>query len=127
MATPGKKKKGVVVGPRGAAYIQSTYNNTIVTLTDANGNTISWASAGKMGFKGPKKSTAFAAGIVVRDATQKAVASGLKEVDVFLKGLGSGREAAVRALNASGLQVLSIKDVTPIPHNGCRPKGVRRV
>ncbi len=124
-----KSKKGKVLKfiPRGRAYIQATYNNTIVTLTDERGNVIAWSSAGKVGFKGPKKSTPFAASIIAKDATDKAKNFGLKEVNVFVKGVGSGREAAVRALHANGLEVLSIKDITPIPHNGCRPPKPRRV
>lgn len=112
---------------RGRAYVQSTYNNTIVTLSDESGNVLASSSSGKAGFKGAKKSTAYAAGIVVRDAVAKTAPFGLKEVEVFVKGLGSGRDAAIRAFNAQGLYVLSIKDVTPIPHNGCRPRKVRRV
>jgi small subunit ribosomal protein S11 len=113
--------------PSGRAYVQATYNNTIVTLTDPNGNVLSWASAGLCGFKGAKKSTPYAAGIVVKNAAEKAVDYGLQEVNVYVKGVGSGREAAVRALNANGLNVLSIKDMTPIPHNGCRAPKPRRV
>jgi small subunit ribosomal protein S11 len=122
-----KKKRKVKVTPRSHAHIQATYNNTIVTITDQNGNSISASSAGKMGFKGPKKATAYAAGIIVRDAVERASALGVKEVDVFVKGVGAGREAAIRAFNANGLDVLTIKDVTPIPHNGCRPPKPRRV
>ncbi len=113
--------------PKGRAYIQASYNNTIVTLTDEKGDVLSWSSSGKCGFKGPKKSTAYASGIVVRDAVAKAQPYGLREVDVFVKGIGSGREAAIRAFNAQALVVLAIKDLTPIPHNGCRPPKVRRV
>ena len=123
----GKKKKSVQVAPKGSAFILSTYNNTIVTLADQNGNTISWSSAGKCGFKGAKKSTAYAAQIIVKDACSRAVERGLREVNVFVKGVGSGRESAIRSLNAGGLNVLAIKDVTPIPHNGCRAKKPRRV
>ncbi|MBU1145966.1 30S ribosomal protein S11 [Patescibacteria group bacterium] len=122
-----KKKKVVRHVPSGQAYIQATYNNTIVTLADPNGNVLSWASAGLCGFKGAKKSTPYAAGIVVKNAADKVVDYGLQEVNVFVRGVGSGREAAVRALNANGLNVLSIKDVTPIPHNGCRAPKPRRV
>lgn len=124
-----KSKKGKVLRfiQRGRAYIQATYNNTIVTLTDDRGNVLSWSTAGKVGFKGPKKSTPFAASIITRDAVEKAKNFGLKDVDVFVKGVGAGREAAVRALHANGLEVLSIKDITPIPHNGCRPPKPRRV
>ncbi|MBT4349309.1 30S ribosomal protein S11 [bacterium] len=123
----GKKKKLKKKVSRGQAHIQATYNNTIVSLTDANGNIIAWSSAGVNGFKGPKKATPYAAGIIVKNAAEKAKEYGLQEVDVFVKGVGSGREAAVRALHANGITVASIKDVTPIPHNGCRPKKVRRV
>jgi small subunit ribosomal protein S11 len=122
-----KKKKIKKKVSRGQAHIQATYNNTIVSLTDANGNIIAWSSAGVNGFKGPKKATPYAAGIIVKNAAEKAKEYGLQEVDVFVKGVGSGREAAVRALHANGITVASIKDVTPIPHNGCRPKKVRRV
>jgi small subunit ribosomal protein S11 len=121
------KKKVKMVAPRGQAHIQATYNNTIVTIADQNGNTVAWSSAGKMGFRGPKKATAYAAGVIVRDCAARAVESGVKEVDVFVKGIGSGRESAIRSLNANGMQVMSIRDVTPIPHNGCRSKKPRRV
>lgn len=124
---PAKKKKMKEVPAKGQAHIKATYNNTIVTLTDPVGNVITWSTAGKNGFKGPKKSTAYAAGIVVKEAVTRAKDMGLREVDVFLKGVGAGREAAVRALNANGLVVLSIKDVTPVPHNGPRPPKVRRI
>ena len=120
------KKKVKMVAPRGQAHIQATYNNTIVTIADQNGNTVAWSSAGKMGFRGPKKAT-YAAGVIVRDCAARAVESGVKEVDVFVKGIGSGRESAIRSLNANGMQVMSIRDVTPIPHNGCRSKKPRRV
>ena len=112
---------------RGQAHIQSTFNNTIVTITDAVGNALSWASAGQLGFKGSKKSTPYAAQMAAETATKAALVHGLKSVDVFVKGPGSGREAAIRALSASGLDVLSICDVTPVPHNGCRPPKRRRV
>lgn len=121
------KKNGKEVAAHGQAHVTATYNNTIVTLTDAKGNVLSWSSAGKCGFKGPKKSTAYASGIVVKDAVTKSFDMGLREVDVFITGVGAGREAAVRALNTNGLNVLTIKDVTPIPHNGPRPRKVRRV
>ena len=111
----------------GQAHIQSSFNNTIVTLTDAQGNALSWASAGGLGFRGSRKSTPYAAQTAAETATKAALIHGLKTVDVFVKGPGSGREAAIRALQASGLQVLSIKDVTPVPHNGCRPPKRRRV
>lgn len=126
-ATSTKKKKVVKQITHGRAYIQATYNNTIVTLTDLNGNALSFSTAGQNGFKGPKKSTPFAAGVIVKNATEKAKAYGLKEVNVFIKGVGAGRDSAIRALNANGLVVLSIKDVTPIPHNGVTRKKPRRV
>ena len=112
---------------KGAAHIRSTFNNTIVTITDVKGNVISWASAGGLGFKGSRKSTPFAAGEVAETAAKKAMEHGLKTVDVFVKGPGSGREAAIRSLQTTGLEISSIKDVTPIPHNGCRPPKRRRV
>ncbi len=112
---------------RGAVHIQSTFNNTIVTITDVNGNAISWASAGGLGFRGSKKSTPFAAQTASETAAKAAMEHGLKTVDVYVKGPGSGREAAIRALQAVGLEVTMIKDVTPIPHNGCRPPKRRRV
>jgi small subunit ribosomal protein S11 len=122
----GKKKIKKNI-PVGVAHIQSTFNNTVVTLTDLRGNTISWASAGCKGFKGSKKSTPFAATMAAEDAAGKAMEHGLQSVTVLVKGPGSGREAAVRALSASGLKVTLIRDVTPMPHNGCRPKKRRRV
>ena len=112
---------------RGAAHISATYNNTIVTLTDVNGNALAWASAGEMGFKGSKKSTPFAAQTASETAAKLAMEHGLKKVEVFVKGPGSGRESAIRALETVGLQITLIKDVTPIPHNGCRPPKRRRV
>ena len=111
----------------GQAHIQSSFNNTIVTLTDAEGNALSWASAGGLGFKGSRKSTPYAAQMAAETAAKAAVIHGLKTVDVFVKGPGSGREAAIRALAACGIEVTSIKDVTPVPHNGCRPPKRRRV
>jgi small subunit ribosomal protein S11 len=113
--------------PRGRAYIASTFNNTIVTLTDPAGNAISWASAGASGFKGSRKSTPYAAQVTAESAARKAMEHGLRQVEVFVKGPGAGREMAIRALSASGIQVLSIMDTTPIPHNGCRPPKRRRV
>lgn len=113
--------------PQGAVHIQATYNNTIVTLTDPQGNVLAWSSAGSVGFKGPKKATPYAASMIVRDAAEKVKPFGLKDVDVLICGVGQGREGAVRALNANGLNILSIKDVTPVPHNGCRPSKPRRV
>ena len=112
---------------RGAAHIHSTFNNTIVTLTDEAGNVISWASAGELGFKGSRKSTPFAAQMAAETASKTAMEHGLRKVDVYVKGPGAGREAAIRALQAAGIEVTSIKDVTPIPHNGCRPPKRRRV
>lgn len=112
---------------KGAAHIHSTFNNTIVTLTDDAGNVISWASAGELGFKGSRKSTPFAAQMAAETASKTAMEHGLRRVDVFVKGPGAGREAAIRALQAAGIEVTSIKDVTPIPHNGCRPPKRRRV
>ena len=113
--------------PRGRAYIQSTFNNTIVTLTDLQGNAISWCSAGTTGVKGSRKSTPYAAQIAAETAARRAMEHGMREVSVYVKGPGSGREAAVRALQATGLTLSSIRDVTPIPHNGCRPRKRRRV
>ncbi|MCQ2462199.1 MAG: 30S ribosomal protein S11 [Clostridia bacterium] len=112
---------------RGAAHIQSTFNNTIVTITDVNGNAVSWASAGEMGFRGSRKSTPFAAQTAAETAAKAAIDHGMKTVEVFVKGPGQGREAAIRALQTAGLDVTLIKDVTPIPHNGCRPPKRRRV
>ncbi|MCR4782386.1 MAG: 30S ribosomal protein S11 [Lachnospiraceae bacterium] len=111
----------------GQAHIQASFNNTIVTLTDANGNALSWASAGGLGFKGSRKSTPYAAQMAAETAAKAAAPTGLKSVDVMVKGPGSGREAAIRALAANGIQVTSIQDVTPVPHNGCRPPKRRRV
>jgi small subunit ribosomal protein S11 len=113
--------------PRGKAYISSTFNNTIVTLTDPAGNAIAWASAGASGFKGSRKSTPYAAQVTAESAARKAMDHGLRQVDVFVKGPGAGREMAIRSLSATGIQVLSIHDTTPIPHNGCRPPKRRRV
>ena len=112
---------------RGQAHIQSSFNNTIVTLTDSEGNALSWASAGGLGFRGSRKSTPYAAQMAAETAAKAAVVHGLKSVEVMVKGPGSGREAAIHALEACGIQVVSIKDVTPVPHNGCRPPKRRRV
>lgn len=112
---------------KGAAHIRSSFNNTIVTITDTQGNALSWASAGEMGFRGSRKSTPYAAQTAAETAAKAAMEHGLKTVEVFVKGPGSGREAAIRALQAAGLEVSLIKDVTPIPHNGCRPPKRRRV
>ena len=122
----GRKRERKSV-PRGRAYIQSTFNNTLITLTDPTGNVLSWASAGQSGFKGSRKSTPYAAKIDAEGAARRAMEHGLRQVEVFVKGPGSGREAAIRALQASGLMVLSIKDSTPVPHIGCRPPKRRRV
>ncbi len=119
-----KERKNI---ERGAAHIRSTFNNTIVTMTDVNGNALSWASAGGLGFRGSKNSTPFAAQMAAETAAKAAMEHGLKTVEVFVKGPGAGREAAIRALQAAGLEVSMIKDVTPIPHNGCRPPKRRRV
>ena len=122
-----KKKRERKHVERGQAHIQSTFNNTIVTITDTNGNALSWASAGGLGFRGSRKSTPFAAQTAAETAAKAAMEHGLKSVEVFVKGPGSGREAAIRALETAGLKVVSIKDITPIPHNGCRPPKKRRV
>jgi small subunit ribosomal protein S11 len=121
------KAKGSKNVSRGIVHVTATFNNTLVSVTDALGNAIGWSSAGKMGFKGSRKSTAYAAQVVSQDACRQAMGHGLKEVDVRIKGPGSGRESAVRAVQGLGLEILSIRDVTPIPHNGCRPKKARRV
>ena len=113
--------------PVGRAYIQSTFNNTIITITDPQGNVISWASGGTVGFKGSRKGTPYAASVAADNAARRAVEHGLRQVEVLVKGPGSGREPAIRALQAAGLQITSIRDVTPIPHNGCRPPKRRRV
>jgi len=122
--TKKKEKKNIASG---IAHIQATFNNTIVTITDKRGNTICWSSAGSMDFKGAKKSTPFAAQITAENAAKKAIDQGVREVDVYVKGPGSGRESAIRALQVAGLKINMIKDVTPIPHNGCRPRKKRRV
>lgn len=121
------KAKGSKNIARGIVHVTATFNNTLVSVTDPSGNSIGWSSAGKMGFKGSRKSTAYAAQVVSQDACRQAMGHGLKEVDVRVKGPGSGRESAVRAVQGLGLEILSIRDVTPIPHNGCRPKKARRV
>ena len=113
--------------PVGRAYIQSTFNNTMVTLTDPEGNVLAWGSAGTVGFKGSRKSTAFAAQRAAENAARKGMEQGLRQVDVYIRGPGAGREAAIRTLNSTGLKVTSIRDVTPAPHNGCRPPKRRRV
>ena len=119
-----REKKNI---ERGAAHIRSSFNNTMVTITDVNGNALSWASAGGLGFRGSRKSTPFAAQMASETAAKAAMEHGLRSVDVYVKGPGSGREAAIRALQAAGLEITLIKDVTPIPHNGCRPPKRRRV
>lgn len=124
---PKRKKKIKKSVKRGQAHIQATYNNTIVSLCDQSGNVLATSSAGMCGFKGPKKSTPYAASIIVKNVVEKIKDTGMIEVDVFVKGVGAGREGAVRALHANGLAILSIKDQTSIPHNGCRPPKVRRV
>lgn len=126
-AAPKRSKKTKVKITRGRIYVQSTYNNTIITVTDMNGNVIGWGSAGRTGFKGSKKSTPYAAQKTMEDALMRLKDVGLSEVDVFVKGIGTGRESAVRALQGSGFTILSIKDETPIPHGGVRPKKARRV
>lgn len=122
-----KKKKKVHVDASGKAFIKATFNNVIVTLTDMYGNTIAWSSAGKNGFKGSRKNTPYAAQVSAEAAAREAHGLGLRKVEVFIKGPGSGREAAVRSLQTSGLEVTMIRDITPIPHNGCRPPKRRRV
>lgn len=126
-AKAGKKRRERKNIEKGAVHIQATFNNTIVTITDVNGNAISWASAGELGFKGSRKSTPFAAQSASETAARAAVEHGLKSVEVYVKGPGAGRESAIRALETVGLQITMIKDVTPIPHNGCRPPKHRRV
>ncbi len=135
MATKGSGKKTTATRrrrdrkniERGSAHIQSTFNNTIVTITDTQGNAVSWASSGEMGFRGSRKSTPFAAQTAAETAAKAAIEHGMKTVEVYVKGPGAGREAAIRALQTAGLEVSMIKDVTPIPHNGCRPPKRRRV
>jgi len=122
-----RKKKAHKKVSEGKAYIQSSFNNTIVTITDMEGNVVAWGSSGTAGFKGSRKGTPYAAQIAARDAAHRAMSDGLQRVEVYIKGPGSGREAAIRALQAAGITVRAIRDVTPIPHDGCRPKGRRRV
>ncbi len=126
-AVKGKKEIRGKSFIRGKAFIQSTYNNVIITITDINGNVIAWESAGSVGFKGPKKATPFAASKTVESLAKKIAKTGLKELMIFVKGVGSGREAAIRALANQGIDILSVKDTTPIPHNGCRSPKPRRV
>lgn len=120
-----KRKKALV--QRGIVHIKATFNNTLVAISDKNGNVLGMSSAGRNGFKGPKKATPFAASMIVKDVVERTREYGLQDVDVLVSGVGAGREGAIRALNANGLRVLSIKDITPIPHNGCRPPRARRV
>ncbi|MCJ7538950.1 MAG: 30S ribosomal protein S11 [Desulfobacterales bacterium] len=122
--TKRKEKKNI---PTGIVHIQSTFNNTIVTITDPSGNVVAWSSSGVQGFKGSRKSTPFAAQVAAEDAARKAMEHGMKNVEVYVKGPGSGRESALRSLQAAGFNIVMIKDVTPIPHNGCRPPKRRRV
>jgi len=121
------KKRDRKVGTNGVAHVHASFNNTIVTITDQDGNTVSWASAGKVGFKGSRKSTPFAAQMAAESSAREAINMGLRRVEVWVKGPGAGREAAIRAMQAAGLEISAIKDVTPIPHNGCRPPKRRRV
>ncbi len=122
----GRKRERKAI-PAGKAFVQSTFNNTMVTLTDPEGNVISWGSSGASGFKGSRKGTPYAAQLAARDAARKAMEHGLRQIEVYVKGTGSGREAAIRSLQSSGLYITSIRDVTPVPHNGCRPPKRRRV
>lgn len=121
------KKRVVAIDAHGQAHIKATFNNIIISITNSQGQVVSWASAGKMGFRGSKKNTPYAAQMAAQDCAKVAVDAGMKKVDVFVKGPGSGRESAVRTLQAAGLDVLSIRDITPLPHNGCRPPKKRRV
>jgi small subunit ribosomal protein S11 len=127
MATASKSKKVKKNIPTGMAYIQATFNNTLVTITDPQGNVVAWSSAGSRGFRGSRKSTPFAAQVAAQDAAHKAMEQGMRSVGVMIKGPGGGREAAVRALQSAGFKVTMIRDITPIPHNGCRPPKKRRV
>ncbi len=130
MADPKRKKakkKGRKAEAMGVAHIKATFNNTIISISDKNGNVISWSTAGRSGFKGSKKSTPFAAQLAAQTSAKEAIEAGVRRVEVWVKGPGSGREAAIRSLQASGLEIVAIKDVTPIPHNGCRPPKRRRV
>lgn len=122
-----KKKKDIKGIKKGQAYIQSTFNNTIITITDLEGNAICWGSAGTLGFKGTRKSTPYAAQLTAQSVAEKAKEKGIEHLEVYIKGVGAGRESAIRSLDAAGINIISIKDTTPIPHNGCRPKKPRRV
>lgn len=129
-AAPAKapaKKKNVRQISHGCAYVQATFNNTMITVTDLNGNVLAWASAGQCGFKGPKKATPYAATVVIKTLADRLQPYGVKDLNVFVKGVGSGRDSAIRSLNANGFSVLDIKDVTPLPHNGCRAPRARRI
>ena len=126
VSSKGRKKKKVA-HPEGCVHIQATFNNTIITITDKTGNVVSWESAGSIGFKGARKGTPFAAQLAAQKAAKKAIDAGVRQATVFVKGPGSGRETAIRSIQAAGIQISSIKDVTPIPHNGCRPPKQRRV
>lgn len=121
------RRKDRRVTPNGVAHVKATFNNTIVTITDTDGNVVTWASAGKVGFKGSRKSTPFAAQVAAENSAKDAISQGMRKVEVWVKGPGAGREAAIRSLQAAGLEISAIKDVTPIPHNGCRPPKRRRV
>ncbi|VAX34411.1 SSU ribosomal protein S11p (S14e) [hydrothermal vent metagenome] len=121
---PKKEKKHI---PYGVAHVQTTFNNTIVTITDKGGNVVSWATAGSIGFKGSRKGTPYAAQIAAENATRRAIDMGMRQIDVYIKGPGAGRESAIRAIQATGLEINIIRDVTPVPHNGCRPPKRRRV
>ena len=124
MAKKGKEKKNVA---NGVAHIHASFNNTIVTITDTSGNVVTWSSSGSKGFKGSRKSTPFASQLAAEAAAKKAMENGMRQVEVYVKGPGTGRESAIRAIQAAGLEIVAIKDVTPIPHNGCRPPKRRRV
>jgi small subunit ribosomal protein S11 len=125
--TKTSRKRKVTIDPVGRAYVNATFNNVIISLTNANGQVISWSSAGKMGFKGSKKNTPYAAQMAAQDCSKTAYDLGLRKVKVFVKGPGSGRESAIRTIHTSGIEVTEIKDITPVPHNGCRPPKRRRV
>lgn len=127
LTAKGKKRKAIKQVALGRAYIKATYNNTLISFTDQNGNKLAGSSAGENGFRGPKKATPYAASVIVKRAAAKVAPYGLKEVNVFVQGVGLGRESAVRSINANGINILSIKDITPIPHNGCRKRKPRRV
>ena len=126
-STSKRKRRELLNVDKGVAHVQSTFNNTIITITDLSGNTLAWSSAGTIGYKGSRKNTPFAAQMAARECGKKALDLGMRQVEVYVKGPGAGREAAIRALQAVGLEVKAIKDVTPIPHNGCRPPKRRRV